>query len=84
MGGGGGNKNVLSIKETMSNINPIISDMGKLLLIDKEPVQIRVLVLLRIGQLVIIGNSSGTLLDDDMALSERDFSSIITFGYRWA
>ena len=85
MGGGGGNKNVLSIKETMSNINPIISDMGKLLLIDKEPVQIRVLVLLRIGQLVIIGNSSGTQLDDDMALSERDFSSIITtFGYRWA
>lgn len=81
MGGGGGNKNVLSIKETMSNINPIISDMGKLLLIDKEPVQIRVLVLLRIGQLVIIGNSSGTLLDDDMASSERDFSSIITFGY---
>ena len=84
MGGGGGNKNVLSIKETMSNINPTISDMGKLLLIDKEPVQIRVLVLLRIGQLVIIGNSSGTLLDDDMALSERDFPSIITFGYRWA
>ena len=83
MGGGGGNKNVLSIKETMSNINPIISDMGKLLLIDKE-LQIRVLELLRIGQLVIMGNSSGTLLDDDMALSERDFSSIITFGYRCA
>ena len=56
--------------------------MGKLLLIDKEPTQLIVLVLLPIGHLVIIGNSWGTLLDDDMMLSERCSSSTIAFGNR--
>ena len=56
--------------------------MGKLLLIDKEPTQLRLLVLLVIGQLVIIGNSSGTTLEDDMTLIERFSSFILAFGYR--
>lgn len=56
--------------------------MGKLLLIDKEPMQLRLLVLLVIGQLVIIGNSSGTILEDDMTLIERFSSSTLAFGYR--
>lgn len=56
--------------------------MGKLLLIDKEPTQLRLLVLLVIGQLVIIGNSSGTILEDDLTMIERFSSSTLAFSYR--
>jgi len=76
--GGGDGKNLLPIVETT-----LIRQfpMGNLLLIDK---QLRVLMLLLIGQSVIIGNSLGSLLDDDMPLSERGSSSTSTFGCRLA
>ena len=60
-GRGGGDENLFSFEVVASNTDPIFFQRDSLW----------VLVLFLSGQSVIIGNSSGTLLNDDFPLGER-------------